>query len=442
MKQYLDMLQHILDNGTQKGDRTGTGTISCFGYQNRYDLSQGFPLVTTKKTHLKSIIHELLWFINGDTNIKYLSENGVRIWDAWADEQGDLGPVYGHNWRAWGKLPERIAQPKPKLRSGLEATYLDIANGRGKENHPLGKTWEGMIARCYDKKSISYHLYGGRGVFVDNGWLEFSKFAEDAEKLAGWDEKISSDKRYVLDKDIKSHGFKYGADTCCWVTDQENSLAKSEKLYVVERDGIEYKFTNPSKFCAEMEISDKNFSDLWTGRKNAKVRYGFRLVEVIDLNEGIDQLKWLINEIKTNPNSRRLIISSWNVDMLELMALPPCHTLFHFYVADGKLSCQLYQRSADVFLGVPFNIASYALFTMMIAKVCGLEAGEFIHTFGDLHIYNNHIEQVKLQLTREPYPLPKMIIKDRGQSIFDFEYEDFELVDYESHPIIKGAVSV
>jgi thymidylate synthase len=264
VKQYLDLCQHILNNGTKKEDRTGTGTISTFGYQMRFDLKEGFPLVTTKKLHVKSIIHELLWFLAGDTNVAYLQENGVRIWNEWADEKGELGPVYGYQWRSWS---------------------------------------------------------------TPNG-------------------------------------------------------------------------------------------------------------------ESIDQISNLIKQIKETPDSRRLIVSAWNVADIENMALPPCHCLFQFYVADGKLSCQLYQRSADVFLGVPFNIASYALLTMMIAQACDLEVGEFIHTLGDAHIYTNHIEQVKLQLTREERSLPKMKINKDVKNIFDFTYDDFELVGYDPHPHIKGAVSV
>ncbi|MBH0158047.1 thymidylate synthase [Fictibacillus sp. 5RED26] len=264
MKQYLDFLQDILHNGTKKEDRTGTGTVSVFGRQMRFDLQKGFPLVTTKKLHLKSIIHELLWFLKGDTNIAYLKENGVRIWDEWADEDGNLGPVYGHQWRSWSA--------------------------------PNGET--------------------------------------------------------------------------------------------------------------------------------------------------IDQISNVIEDIKKNPDSRRLIVSAWNPSDIPNMALPPCHLLFQFYVADGKLSCQLYQRSADSFLGVPFNIASYALLTMMVAQVTGLKPGEFVHTVGDAHIYTNHLEQVELQLTREPKPLPKMKINPNVTSIFDFTYDDFELVDYEAHPHIKGVVSV
>lgn len=264
MQQYQELLDHILTNGTEKSDRTGTGTLSVFGYQMRFDLQEGFPALTTKKLHLRSIIHELLWFIQGDTNIAYLKENKVSIWDEWADENGDLGPVYGSQWRSW-----------------------PTADGRH-----------------------------------------------------------------------------------------------------------------------------------------------------------IDQITNLVEQIKNNPDSRRLIVSAWNVGEIENMALPPCHCFFQFYVADGKLSCQLYQRSADTFLGVPFNIASYALFTMMMAQVCGLEAGDFVHTFGDVHLYSNHLEQARLQLTRDPRPLPTMKINPQVTSIFDFKYEDFELVNYDPHPHIKGAVAV
>ncbi len=264
MKQYLDLLRDVRDNGVMKTDRTGVGTKSVFGRQMRFDLNQGFPLLTTKKVHLKSIIYELLWFIAGDTNIAYLKEHGVRIWDEWADENGDLGPVYGHQWRSW---------PTPD-----------------------GKT--------------------------------------------------------------------------------------------------------------------------------------------------IDQLSKVIEQIKNNPDSRRLIVSAWNVAEVDKMALPPCHSLFQFYVADGKLSCQLYQRSADMFLGVPFNIASYSLLTMMVAQVCGLKLGEFVHTTGDTHIYTNHFEQVDLQLSREPKALPVMKINPDVKNIFDFKYEDFTLEGYDPWPLIKGVVAV
>jgi len=264
MKQYIEFLDHILKKGANKTDRTGTGTISVFGYQMRFDLSEGFPLLTTKKLHLKSIIHELLWFLNGETNIKYLNDNGVKIWNEWADELGNLGPVYGYQWRSW-----------------------PTADGRH-----------------------------------------------------------------------------------------------------------------------------------------------------------IDQISQVVDSITKNPDSRRHMVCAWNVGEIENMALPPCHALFQFYVADGKLSCQLYQRSADVFLGVPFNIASYALLTLMVAQVTGLKPGEFVHSFGDAHIYLNHIEQVKLQMTREPKDLPQMIINPEVKSIFDFKFADFKLDGYDPHPHIKGEIAV
>jgi thymidylate synthase len=264
MRAYLDLLAHVLEHGTEKSDRTGTGTRSVFGWQMRFDLRQGFPLVTTQKLHLRSIVHELIWFLRGDTNIAYLKENGVSIWDEWADANGDLGPVYGAQWRSWPT--------------------------------------------------------------ADGG--------------------------------------------------------------------------------------------------------------------AVDQIRWVVDEIRRNPDSRRLIVSAWNVGELPKMALMPCHTMFQFYVADGRLSCQLYQRSGDIFLGVPFNIASYALLTHMVAQVCGLEVGDFVHTLGDAHLYNNHIEQAKLQLSREPLPLPHLELNPDVRSIFDFRYEDVTIEGYQSHPAIKAPVAV
>lgn len=293
MKQYQDFLQHILDKGTIKEDRTGTGTISVFGYQMRFDLNDGFPIVTTKKLHLKSIVHELLWFIAGDSNIEYLCKNGVNIWNDWP-----------------------------------------------------------------------YQKYKSSSDFSGESMKEFAV-------------KIATDHEFAL---------KYG-----------------ELGPVYGKQWRHWK--------------DENGNE-------------------------IDQITNLIHQIKTNPDSRRLIVSAWNVAEIEQMTLPPCHTIFQFYVIDGKLSCQLYQRSADTFLGVPFNIASYALFTMMVAQVCGLGLGDFVHSFGDAHIYSNHIDQVKLQITRTPYSLPKMKINPDVKSIFDFKYEDFTLENYEAHPHIKGEVAV
>jgi thymidylate synthase len=441
MKQYQELLQHVLDHGVEKEDRTGTGTLSVFGHQTRYDLSEGFPLLTTKKVHLKSVIHELLWFLSGDTNTEYLTENGVRIWNEWCDSNGNLGPVYGNQFRNFGGKHKNRRQPSPKIAEGIAPTYLGVANGKGKEGSIFKKTWEGMISRCYNKNDIGYHDYGGKGVYVCDEWLYFPNFEQDVKNLANYKLKEQDPKKYVLDKDTIGDGFCYSPKSCQWVTQQENGLAKSNKLYTVEKDGKIYQFNNPSTFCKEQGISNKNFSDLWTLDRPC-TRYGFRLVSVVDGDQGVDQISQLVESLKTNPNSRRHIVSAWNPGELDQMALPPCHAFFQFYVADGKLSCQLYQRSADIFLGVPFNIASYSLLTLMLAQVCGYDPGEFIHTLGDAHLYKNHLDQAKLQLSRECRTLPTMKLNPEVTDVLQFKYEDFTLEGYDPHPHIKAEVAV
>lgn len=477
MKQYLDLCQDVLENGVKKTDRTGTGTISVFSRDMRFDLSKGFPMVTTKKVNFNAILHELLWFLSGDTNIKYLVDNGVNIWngdayreykkkkngyktglsmseyvenikndDKFAELYGDLGRIYQSQWRCFGSEIVKIPQKQPNLNSSVKPTYLGVANGKGKSNSKLGKTWEGMIARCYDENSPSYHLYGARGVYVCDRWLEFSKFEEDAIKLAGWiDFDKRGDTKLALDKDKLGNGFVYSPETCCWLTHHDNNPTnlKQDKIYTVEKNGVQYSFSNISEFCREHNIKAKNFSDLWTKNKNAKTRSGFTLVNVVDKRKkGIDQIRNVINSIKTNPDGRRHLVSAWNPNELDMCALPPCHFAFQFYVANGKLSCKFFMRSNDVFLGLPFNIASYALLTHMVAQVCNLEVGELVYSGTDVHIYQNHIEQVKLQLTREPYPLPTIKINPNVKDINDFRFDDFELVGYQHHPFIKGALSV
>lgn len=452
MQQYKDLVKDVLDNGYDSGDRTGTGTKSVFGRQVRFDLSEGFPLVTVKKTFWKGVLVELLWLMRGETNVKFLQERGVKIWDEWADENGDLGPVYGKSWRDFGTKPEAIPQPTPNLREGLEKTYLGIANGYHKEGHLLKKTWEGMVSRCYDKNSNMYHLYGGKGVSVCDRWLEFKAFAEDAEKLSGWELKKINPRQYCLDKDGLGDGFQYSPKNCQWISQKENNRLKSKYKYTVEKDGIQYTFSNPSTFCEEHGISNKNFSDLWT--KNAKTRHGYSFVSKESTELGVDQLSAVIERIKTNPNCRRLIVNAWDASLIKYMKLPPCHAFFQFYVRDGKLSCQLYQRSADLFLGVPFNIASYACLTHLVANECGLEVGDFVHTFGDLHLYNNHLDQANTLLEREPMKLPElkvhldpgnlMTFVDRMCQNMSWEEisEIIKLTGYKSHGTLKGAVSV
>jgi thymidylate synthase len=493
MKQYLDLLRDVQDNGRGKEDRTGTGTRSVFGRQIRMNLADGFPLLTTKKMFTRGMLAELLWFLSGDTNEHTLRDQNVNIWREWADpETGELGPVYGHMWRDFGGKPKAARLRAPKLRDGLEASYLGVGCGKGKENHLIGKTWEGMMARCYDPAATSYPTYGAVGVVVCDRWLEFAAFAEDAEKLPGWDLKEESLRdstlpRYVLDKDLRGDGFTYSPECCSWLTDTQNQYLQADTIYTVEKGGKHYEFVNAKHFCDEHGAESKNFSDLWTGSKNAKVRSGFKFVSKRPARPAVDQIANLIRDLKTNPTSRRHIVTGWDPSMLHLMALPPCHCLFQFYceeltveerlyqsptntanyyaefgwdknldqsewvaskllddrgVPKYRLSCQLYQRSADIFLGVPMNIASYAALTMMIAQVVNMVPGDFVHTFGDLHIYNNHFDQVAKQLSREPRPLPKLRLNPDVKDLFKFTLNDFTLEGYDPHPTIKAEVSV
>jgi thymidylate synthase len=533
--QYLHLLEDILEQGVKKTDRTGTGTISVFGRQIRHKMKEGFPLLTTKKMAFKTMVTELLWFLRGDTNIKYLVDNNCHIWDGdayknykssnpdilandemlktekctykfftqeefinkiktddkFAKKWGYLGPIYGAGWRRWrtnynSSVP--TTRPIPNLRPGLVRTYLGVANGKGKDGHMLAKTWEGMIARCYDSNSIEYPNYGACNVYVCDRWLEFRAFAEDAEKLNNWDLKKENPRGYVLDKDGIGTGYIYSLESCQWITPTENANLKSTKIYTVERGGIKYTFTNPTSFCNEQNISNKNFSDLWTGTKNAKKRNGFTLVSVDDIKDKvyIDQISNLINELKTNPDSRRMMVNAWNVEELENMFLPPCHFSFQCYTRElshkekvdwvisncyetgmerysveqmtdkqfhddyfntpkRAISLMWNQRSVDTFLGLPFNIASYGLLLEIIAKEVNMIPEELIGNLGDVHLYNNHIEQAKEQITRTPYKLPE--VRLRNYNTLDEllnttnSMDMIQLWRYDSHPTIKAPLS-
>ena len=443
-QKYLDLMQEVYQEGEWRSDRTGTGVSSLFGKQVVYDLKDGFPLLTTKKIHWKSVVHELLWFLSGSTNIKYLQDNGVTIWNSWASEDGELGPVYGHSWRKWGLPPERIPQPKPKLREGVKATKLGVGNGDGHKNHPLGQTWHGMMSRCYNKNSCGYKDYGGKGVFVCDRWLEFKCFAEDAVQLPGWDDKVSSvSTRYFLDKDIRGNGFVYGPNSCGWVTMSKNILANADTLYVVEKDGVEYSFINPDVFAKEHGIHEGNFSNLWTGTKTANIRYGFTFVRKTPLRQGVDQIQNLIDGIKADPYSRRHIVDAWNPAAVPLMALPPCHNFWQVYVhTDGTMDILLYMRANDIFLGAPFNIASYSLLLIMLAQVTGYKPGRLIHTMGCVHLYRNHVDAYFIQKDRTILPPPTVSLNPEIKSIFDFKFEDITLENYNSWPAIKAPVAV
>lgn len=443
MRQYLDVMRQILETGNKRGDRTGTGTLSLFGLQMEFDLQKGFPLVTTKRVWFHGVAIELLWFLSGSTNIKFLKDNNVGIWNKWADDAGELGPVYGSMWRRFGATPDSIPQPKPKLKKGIKPTYLNVGNGSGCSlQHIFGKTWEGMMGRCYDSNNIMYSYYGGRGVHVCDRWLEFKSFAEDVSRLPGWENKKRDIRLYVLDKDGRGNGFVYSPESCQWITHAENASLQSKYRYKVERDGFEYEFTNSSHFCREMDIDNRNFHDLWTEPKEGKRRYGFQIVSREPIKPGVDQISRVINDIRTNPNSRRLIVSAWNPYWVDYMALPPCHSFFQFYVRDGFLDCKMYQRSADWIIGVPFNIASYALLTHMVAQVTGLKPGRFVHTFGDAHIYLNHLEQAREQLKRTPKPLSNVHLNPDVKSIFDFKRGDICLENYIHDDAIKAPIAV
>jgi len=532
MRQYLDLLQHILDHGVEKSDRTGTGTLSVFGYQMRFNLREGFPLLTTKKLHLKSIIYELLWFLRGDTNIKYLNDHGVTIWNEWADENGNLGRIYGAQWRSWDSLVrvEKRILPyeEPEIEtpfskgivpdfslneSGLVGKTFDSQNfgnftvikeyriprsdypssyytrfivkfiktgfkvenvtasalkgglikdyyypsvcGVGGLGDPacrqdpdydfLKQTWYGLLSRCYDPAHPGYARYGGKGVFVTKRWLIYSNFLKDAKKLPGWNLKRTFPDEYSLDKDFSGSNV-HSPHTCIWASTYEQSINQEEitPFLAISPQGQAIVGLGVKYFARKHDLVAPSIQACLDGRQTQHKGWRFREVELdFDLKIRIfDQIKWLIAEIQQNPDSRRLVVSAWNVAELDQMALQPCHSFMQFYVANGRLSCQLYQRSADVFLGVPFNIASYALLTMMIAQVCELEIGEFIHTLGDVHIYLSHLQQVELQLTREPRLLPKMWINPEVKNIFEFKYEDFRVVGYEPWPAIKAPVAV
>lgn len=443
---YEDLLRDVLENGTPKGDRTGTGTRSVFGRQIRYDLAEGFPLITTKKVHLKSVVYELLFFLHGETNVRWLQERGVKIWDDWADVNGNLGPIYSHQWRKFGGRPANRPQPGPKLESGLSATVHGVGSrglyihGENPVDDRLLNTWKGMIARCYSSNKDTYPYYGGKGVFVCDSWLNFDNFRADVKSLPGWELKASAWDEYQLDKDTVGDGFKYSPETCAWVTRATNMRAKGDVTYtLMHTDGRVETVGDPTLFRLEYGISQGNFSAMLRGERSAAG--GWSLVGTRDNRGGVDQIAKVVEQIRTNPDSRRHVVTAWNPAEVDDMALPPCHALFQFYVADGKLSCQLYQRSADLFLGVPFNIASYALLTHMVAAQAGLEVGEFVWTGGDCHVYDNHVEQVRTQLERDPYPYPSLRLAPR-ESIFDYEFEDVEVLGYVSHPTIKAPIAV
>lgn len=452
-EQYLQIMRDILDRGDLKKNRTGIDTKDLFGVSLRHDYSLGFPLLTTKKMYTKAILHELLWLISGETNISYLQENDIRIWNEWADKHGNLGPVYGHMWRNFGGKNTSRKQPKPRLPINKKPTVLGVAFGKkgllNEADEYLYRTWKAMINRCYKETNHNYSYYGKRGVFVDNRWLVFDNFADDAKTLPGWEDKKYNWSKFELDKDVLGDGFCYSRDVCSWISKSQNQQAKRNIVYIVQNsEGKQFKFRNQASFAIEHGLSQGNFSAVLRGeRQTCK---GWKLVEKHDFNQGVDQLKNTIEQIKNNPNSRRHVISTWYPPEIQHMALPPCHGLviqFNVRPSDklsdycGYLDVSVYQRSADWFLGVPFNIASYSFLLYMIAEVTGYKPGQMYYTFGSAHLYKSHFSQAKIQLERKPYDLPSIEIKHKND-IDDFVFEDFKIVDYKSAKTIKAKVAV
>lgn len=584
MKQYQDLLKDILENGREKGDRTGTGTISTFGRQIRFNLQDGFPLLTTKKIFWKGIVHELLWFLKGDTNIKYLNDNGVKIWDEWCTTGGDCGPIYSVPWRKWyipksrdiisvERAPYRFDEPFTpkfaneeydivesdmdgftkngfrvvgKLSNKTKNTHyvIEFDNGyrktarkiqiegnselynpyqpnewgyckgnpknfdiKNKTHKKLFVMWENMVRRCHYPEHQNYDLYGGKGIFVKGDWKCFESFFNTIHLIPGYHNWVSDPSGYHLDKDYYGANY-YSKDSCVFLEKEySRSLVRGLSKHIDE--GVKWILTDKE---TSISIEDTFVSRLLEENgigvdhyyfKNNNMSYKNYSLEKVSPFGGhlyrqrifIDQIKDVIDTLNDDPESRRIIVSGWNPEFLPdttfspsenaemgKQSLPPCHTMFQFYCEeltlleraeiaryklDGsmgtveyiiacmdneaiprhRLSCQLYQRSADVFLGVPFNLASYALLTHIIAYICNMQAGDFVHTFGDVHIYSNHVEQVKEQLSRDPRPLPELRIRNRkmiGPSAApeDFEFGDFELIGYDPHPPIKAEVAV
>lgn len=525
---YLNLLKNVLDNGVKKPNRTGIDAISTFGQSLRFDLSKGFPLLTTKKIHFKSVVHELLWFLRGESNIKYLKDNGVRIWDEWADKDGYIGPIYGPQWRCcpsieWIKkqtfnyedpkivlsfkeiepdysnnsfdmigkvyksnnygefrVIKEYSKEEKKFRQfvfdiqflrtnyilkkvlkraivegSVKDKYLPNVCGvacvgeiKSKKNHDLLKDlWQGMINRCYNKNHTGYENYGGRGIFVDSRWLIYANFLEDAVNLPNWLLKKEFPDKYSLDKDFCGSN-KYSKDTCVWASKKEQSYnTRQNKAFLASSpSNDEYIWYGISFFADRYGFSECGIGSCINNKTDSHKDWEFK--EYFDKNDYIprlriiDQVHELIANIKNDPDSRRLIISAWNPTELKFCKLAPCHILATFNVTDNKLSCAFVMRSCDVFLGLPFNIASYALLTHLIAHVCGLEVGELIWTGHDVHIYENHIEQVKIQLERVGHSLPKIVLDTTIKDIDDFQYHNINLDNYISDPLISAKVAV
>lgn len=521
MREYKDLLHHVLEYGHDREDRTGVGTRSVFGAQIRVSsIFRGFPLLTTKKVHFKSIVHELIWFLSGDTNVKYLQDNGVKIWDAWSTkeecakfgrEEGDLGQVYPKQWNSFGswdvtrvvRVPKRVPSKRSmtpvregagKPKGPFEVLETDVRRGTSRypydrirfldtgyeyevrrsqidegtvrdpyaatvagvgylgeyKKHPLHRhlhaVWTSMLERCYSPKCKEYKYYGAKGVTVATRWHCYAAFLDDVTRLPGWYEKSQNPAGYELDKDHLG-GDIYSPETCIWAPSFVNkSYMRSTAFEAVSPDGAVYRHISPKIFAELHGLNVNCVSKAVRGEQKHHRGWTFRRVDDPDLRfvAPVNQIDRVIESIKTNPYSRRHIVTGWNPLEADQVALPPCHTLFQFYVREDKyLDCHLYQRSGDIFLGVPFNIASYALLTSMIAALTGLEAGDLICSYGDLHLYSNHFDQAREQLSRRPRALPTLKLNTEGvEHITDFTYDHIKIENYNPHPAIKAPVAV
>lgn len=457
MRQYKELVKEVLLNGKRKSNRTGVDTLSIFGWQSVYDLNEGFPLLTTKKVNFNLVYHELMWFLRGETNISTLK--APQLWKPWADKSGECGPIYGKQWVDWDmycinpviNIPIDDQDISPFVPTALGVGAM--GNYKTRVSDPvatmLKELWNGILKRCYSPKHIAYPIYGGRGVFMDKRWLIFENFQKDVKKLPNWELKLEFPKEYSLDKDFYCSNV-YSPETCIWANKKEQSVncGNTYPFKALSPNGVEIVFSSINKAAKDLGLTDTCISNCLNNKQKTHKGWTFtRIEEPVGYKvryRNFNQIRALIASLKHNPDSRRHCVSAWNTSELERMSLTPCHSFFQCNVADGVLDLQMYQRSADIAIGVPFNIASYALLLTMLAKECNLKPGRFIHTIGDAHIYVNHIEGLKVQLDREEKLLPVLAIKN--QPFEDFytrdTTDDYVLSGYDPHPFIRFEVAV
>ena len=475
---YLDLLREISEKGTDEGNRTGIPAKVLTGTTVFADLQQGFPLFTTKKMHFKALAHELLWFLSGDTNVRYLQDAGVRIWNEWVDTNGNLGPIYGHQWRNFGGPIDNVWQPPPVLPRSVAPNYLDVGEGvQPSDIHDLTyAVWTGLLERCYNKRNDRYVMSGLRGDHVCNRWLQYSNFRRDAPLLPGWPANLTSDTRMVLDKDILGSGFSYDPESCCWIVSYKHQAPIRPKPTHVFRlyhiNGTRRATTSLEDFSHEYQINLSSLRAL-INDNSARVA-GWSLLAVTPVHQGVDQIYELIQNLRTDPDSRRMVVTAWNPKEVGMTGLPCCHVMFQCLTRTATeeqqqkwrlkkaeesdfdevnrptavnapkrvLDMVVTQRSADMFLGVPFNLASYALLTEMLAQVTYMIPGRVRINFGSSHNYTTHLQQIEVQLRRTPHKAPSLYLNPKIEEIGGFTFEDIEVRNYTNHPTLPAPVAV